>query len=651
MENMDADFASFSRSIVTKLIGSDLTTDFEQQTTDERRVATLLDSDMILESIRSYIRINYENGGKDEEKAIIYKEKARLNFDLKLYTDALENYTKSLLHSTDMNTVSICYANRSAVLIRMKQYRPCLVNIALSFDHLYPDQLHYKLHDRRGQCYIMLGQNEHARMSFEMALKYLPRSNLDDRRSDVWRGVIEKRLNSCHQPMADVHTKHTVDEDFISTVDKTNETFLSLSASCTVAYSENAGRFIQATKDIFPGEILVVERPYASILLSTHYWTHCHNCDQFTYSSVPIECCANVVFCSMACKSEAVFYHHYECNIMSSLSKAGVGKFGMLALRCLSKTNAAAIEKASAGNCDDMYKVGCNEDGKYIANTYNTIYNLVGHSKDRDVKDLLNKTLLAIYISILLECYSFYVTDMSTNVRAAAAILLRHLQSLPCNAHEISEFRLDEDDVAQSISVEVGAGIFSTLSLFNHSCDPSVTRNFTHGNRCVVRAIKTIHVGAEVCDNYGTLYATHTFDARQRMLRDHYFFNCFCTPCTDDWPIYQHIPIKPSSKCHKCGVHIKGMDWNMSSYVCTHCAGKNNFKSAFTALGKHQLNYMTAFKNIMLCEYEEAQKVLLNYITDLDKYVALPYQPYNNCQEGLKQCFNMQGNCQNVTNH
>jgi hypothetical protein len=66
------------------------------------------------------------------------------------------------------------------------------------------------------------------------------------------------------------------------------------------------------------------------------------------------------------------------------------------------------------------------------------------------------------------------------------SVLLKHLQNLPCNAHEIAEMELPASGSSSSagssgssvIHHEIGAAVFGTLSLLNHSCDPNVVRHY-----------------------------------------------------------------------------------------------------------------------------------------------------------------------------
>ena len=99
---------------------------------------------------------------------------------------------------------------------------------------------------------------------------------------------------------------------------------------------------------------------------------------------------------------------------------------------------------------------------------------------------------------------------------------------------------------------ELGAGIYATLSLFNHSCDPAVTRNF-YGARCVSRAVRGVGRGEEVSDNYGAVYAVQTREERVAKLAPQYYFECGCEACTGGWRLFaEGVGQAPRWKCD-CG--------------------------------------------------------------------------------------------------
>ena len=103
---------------------------------------------------------------------------------------------------------------------------------------------------------------------------------------------------------------------------------------------------------------------------------------------------------------------------------------------------------------------------------------------------------MACYLLKILEMTPFFYNGGSDphNVKlidkvAMGAVLLKHLQNLPCNAHEVTELELSpasssSSNIGHSGSPrdstihEIGAAVFSTLSLINHSCDPNVVRHY-----------------------------------------------------------------------------------------------------------------------------------------------------------------------------
>lgn len=60
---------------------------------------------------------------------------------------------------------------------------------------------------------------------------------------------------------------------------------------------------------------------------------------------------------------------------------------------------------------------------------------------------------------------------------AVAGLLLKHLQLLQFNAHEVFETRLgNEHRFRGSRPLYIGVAIYPTVARFNHDCYPAVTR-------------------------------------------------------------------------------------------------------------------------------------------------------------------------------
>lgn len=79
-------------------------------------------------------------------------------------------------------------------------------------------------------------------------------------------------------------------------------------------------------------------------------------------------------------------------------------------------------------------------------------------------------------------------------------VLLHHMQTAPCNFHEISEL-VGPGETFYEVE-EIGSGVYSFLSLINHSCCPNVLRQ-CFGSKIVLRAFRPINKGEQLFDNYG----------------------------------------------------------------------------------------------------------------------------------------------------
>merc|ERR1712218_267513 len=87
-----------------------------------------------------------------------------------------------------------------------------------------------------------------------------------------------------------------------------------VSRKLRVAHSEEAGRHVLAAEEISCGEVLVEERPLASVLHLAKLPSNCSYCLVAVVAGQPCPRCSQVIFCSAACRSRALAsFHQYEC--------------------------------------------------------------------------------------------------------------------------------------------------------------------------------------------------------------------------------------------------------------------------------------------------------------------------------------------------
>lgn len=602
------------------------------------------------------------------------------------YHEALEVYFYSILNapfSSKGHELSLAYANSSAVLFNLKRFHECLRGIQLALSNGYPEELRYKVFDRQGKCFVELGKFEEARTCFGKAKQALNGSSLDEKKKDMWYKDLEVEIcrvqedeNSKRQTSTN---KIFMDEVFeLPKLTHGHNTML-VSASCAIdiVTSSASGRHLVATRNIDVGDILVIEKPFASVLLPCHVDSHCYHCLTLTSNVIPTPChqCSMVRYCSESCAHQSwESYHSIECRYLDLLYRAGLDGNALLAFRIVTKAGYEFLKEfrhnIQRGLCIITDReAGCDRGGVYDSSSYLPIYCLVTHSSDRSISDLFRRTMVAILLLKILQGGGFFgkMPCSQEDLAFIGGLILRHLQSNPCNAHEISELQLNPSSVATSETQEIAAGIYATLSLLNHSCDPSVTRNF-YGDTCVLRAIKNIPSGHEVADNYGTLCALTVKAERQEKLASQYYFTCQCDACENNFPLYSEIQNSPSSvfKCSSCctSLHhltLESIDHESDhvpkktkgetvSAICPSCHYSNNLKKMKASLKSSEELYQKAMDSLLQeADAQGTVAVLESHLRLLEKLVCHPCRDFNNCQEAIKQCYNMMANCRVVT--
>jgi tetratricopeptide (TPR) repeat protein len=633
---------------------------FSKLNTDKERVQFVLN----LTSVNQTIKIEPLLNPKSSDGSTSSRVEGNKFFQKKLLRKALEEYTQSIMLApvSDEKTTALAYANRSAVLFHLRKYELCLRDIKTSVEHRYPDESLYKLLDRKGRCLTLLGEKDEAQSAFEEALKCLTISNLKSKDKHLWKKQLEKQKNQCCDIKEACSSENPLEfikvgfSDCVTQTHGVNEKFPAASKAFDLAVSPLRGRYPIASQDIQIGDVLLAEKPYASVLLPNHSNTHCHHCLARIIAPLPCSQCVTVRYCSLKCADESwTAYHSVECKNLRHIHSAG--KYGHLALRAVLKTGLRQLRdivSKAEPSVNDYKNIGCNEAGVYNPFEYVPIYHLVGHTEDRVVNDLFRRTVTAVYLLKCIQETSFFNDSPITlsndktvdkdSLVLAGGIILRHLQSFPCNAHEISELQLSWKSVATSETIEIGAGIYATLSLFNHSCDPSVTR-FFYGDKCVLRALKSITAGQEIADNYGVLCAVTPRDQRRKTLANQYYFNCECQACIEDTPLYSEITKiqKPILRCEDCGCSLNGLT---APVTCRNCDSKQDIALKAKMLKESEEVFSEAVSKLLEeADITSALPQFQSHLCLLEKNVCQPWHGFNSCQELIKQCYNILANC------
>ncbi|KAJ3312000.1 hypothetical protein HDV04_003496 [Boothiomyces sp. JEL0838] len=153
-------------------------------------------------------------------------------------------------------------------------------------------------------------------------------------------------------------------------------------------------------------------------------------------------------------------------------------------------------------------------DFKYQQTEYEILNSLVSHHKSFD-----SKFKDAVHIACQDLQDSFYKNDFTT-------INVEDMVKLACRINSNSHAIQDPEGITNS---EIGVGMFPLVAMLNHSCAPNAVFVSSHGGKMVVRVVKPVLAGDEICVSYVDLFAPKW--ERQGKLLTSKFFWCECSRC------------------------------------------------------------------------------------------------------------------------
>ena len=176
----------------------------------------------------------------------------------------------------------------------------------------------------------------------------------------------------------------------------------------------------------------------------------------------------------------------------------------------------------------------------YVSGDYKNYFNLVNHHDQRKIGDIFHRAMFTVFLLRCLQSQGYFPTPPAEKLTEdevyIGTLLMHFLELLQFNAHEVAQFEMVSKTSAEGAkSVFIGAAVYPTLALFNHSCDPCIVRYYVE-DYVIVQAIKNIRKGDEICENYGPIFFHSAREDRISRLEKQYWFKCQCIACTENWP-------------------------------------------------------------------------------------------------------------------
>ncbi|XP_025203139.1 SET and MYND domain-containing protein 4-like [Melanaphis sacchari] len=306
------------------------------------------------------------------------------------------------------------------------------------------------------------------------------------------------------------------------------------------------GKGLFASKNIKPGEILIVEEPIAGVFKNNKWMFNCNYCFKRCLSAIPCSKCSQAIYCDETCLQKAyASYHNIECSLVYPLKEdPTVEPTHDLALRCfIQLINVMGIEYySSMVQKYNESNLSFDESSNYCMELFYSIYALDGNETKRTTSNLFFMYCTASMMVSLLLLNEY---DIPSNLLGTVGESLVHLLCIAnLNSYasiELSKYIGKNSNNIVSNRLEtfdsIALILCSVYSLINHSCDPNVMVQ-TYSGIEVTRAIQPISKGSQVFTDYGVKFMSHNKEKRNAHLFDQYQFQCHCQACINDWPNY-----------------------------------------------------------------------------------------------------------------
>ncbi|XP_029768363.1 SET and MYND domain-containing protein 4 isoform X2 [Terrapene carolina triunguis] len=558
--------------------------------------------------------------------------------------------------------MSLCYANRSAALFHLGHFEDCLEDIDRAQAQGYPNRLQPKILLRKTECLLLLGRLQEAagvistiesKIAMDQSLTSTTRQILLRKISQLKVKAHEKESSPVSVPEA--LSKTQKDLEFWEENGKISSAFSSVSLN----FNSCRGRHLVATKDILPGENLVKEEAFVSVLSPgkslllqdsaettwdtrvTNEDLHCHRCLKQLLASVPCGGCSYAKYCSKKCAQLAwEHYHCTECPLGALLLTLGV--FSHVALRTVLVAGFAEVSslmkqfheddkelhKAEArGESRDETRdstagmeglsekaepliPGCEDDGQYRG-SYQAVFNLLTHAEKHSPEHKFLCTL-----SIVAICKKLQEADLTI---------------------------LSQGSCESQSKLKAHVKMSTELSLELKILGEAMLRHMLqlHCNAQAVTAIR--ESGPHRC-------RMGAAERRQRLLCQ-YFFECRCQACLDELgsDVTGIAATGDIFCCSSCHASMQGEDvLRCSSGACTLLVGRDYLLRQLWDL---RLQVRTALGLLKDNQPNQAVELLMRCRVDAENFLSAEHMLVGEIEDHLAQGYATLGKWQEAARH
>lgn len=489
---------------------------------------------------------------KDSEKSKRFRDLGNKNFQKKINEEAIKYYNESILTGPIENgkgkDVSLGLGNRSVVFYNLNEYDNCLQDIEGALEFGYPEDLRYKVFERKGRCLKALGKLDEAKQSFTKALELL----------DVAKGTEEKKLEIKKDLQKSIsEIQEEPENNPIALLGKKDfkiwsphKQFPNMADCVEIKYNANDGRHAIASEDISPGEMILIEDPVSWTINPNQSSMICQNCaKQVGRTPFPSQKHEAALFCKFSClKDFEMKFGKYDDLPFVELFASGAAEGSasvMLAFRCIIQKPCFWFLKHKDtlfSTYNQKYGTDMSEDWKLDGDEsiYQAVFNLVNHmdkmSVEKEIASIIKSSVLlrflicSGYFSNINEAIS--LTDEQSFI---GKLLFQFQCGITYNQHGVYETQGAIEAGKKLPLIDVGAAFYPNMVLLNHACCPNTIR-INQGRKTFLIAKHMIKKGEEVTDCYGMHHLNNSKAERTPLIQNGFLFKCKCKACVENWP-------------------------------------------------------------------------------------------------------------------
>ncbi|KAJ3060848.1 hypothetical protein HDU98_003192, partial [Podochytrium sp. JEL0797] len=336
-------------------------------------------------------------------------------------------------------------------------------------------------------------------------------------------------------------------------------------APIRLAATKSKGRHLKATSDLPAGTEVLVETASAFVLLKHAMDEICLycckelRCDTIEGGKINLlgaatnsegkircpNCIKQTYYCSEQCLQDDSVRHQLECKVVRDLP--GITAAAKVDYSLMRLVLAVLVQRCLE-----------NSDSQGTNTHTDLVFDLLSHRKTCDPN----------WLACIQEC----AQDFHQHLPAELTLPVSDIVSLACRINSNSHGIIDPTGDTNG---EIGVGMFPLVAMLNHSCVPNCSFvSSTHG-KMIVRTLRPVDVGEELCVSYVDL-CTPRDERRGKLLETKHFW-CMCPRCepaeqSTRTPIDSYLD---GLLCTEC-TSPDAFHNSHNDFRCTHCSRQIN---------------------------------------------------------------------------